>query len=404
MKRISTIAASLLLLISTSLFAQTEARVTTMHVVKGDPNGLFTISIRCNGEAQFDLTRSQLTITDNGSPVEDFNIVESSSPMVRNPISAALVMDASGSMSGSGNAGAKNAGHAFVDFMDGVVDEASVFFFTQVVTRYQQMTTVKPMLHVAVDALPASGATAVWDGIWEGLTELQSNGVNSKKAVVVLTDGGDNSSSRSPAQIIQLAQLYNLRVFTIGLGSGINATELQLIALLTGGAYFQTPNANDLQLIFTQIANFMGHGFEEHTVAFKTPDPDAVEHELQISVIACGETAASTFKEAAVTTTGVARAPHAAPFALELGQNVPNPFSPSGETLIPYTLSGINSPQPLRLEVFDLLGRCMAKLIDADVLPGSHFVRFDARGLAPGMYLYRLSSGSVTTTKTMIVR
>ncbi len=404
MNRIFTIAASLLLLISTSLFAQTEARITTMHVVKGDPNGLFTVSIRCDGETQFNLTRSQLTVTDNGTPVDDFSIVESSSPTVRNPFSAVMVMDASGSMSGSPNAQAKAAGHSFVDFMDGVVDEAAVIWFTQVVTKYQGMTTVKLILHGAVDALPASGATAVWDGIWEGLIELQTNGLNSKKAVVVLTDGGDNSSTHTPAQIIQLAQLYNLRVFTIGLGSAVNATELQLVALLTGGSYFQTPNANDLQTIFTQIANFMGHGFEEHTVAFKTPDPGAAEHEIQISVVACGETVASNFKEAAVTTTGVARAPQALPFALELGQNVPNPFSPSGETVIPYTLSGIDAPQPLRLEVFDLLGRRMATLVDADVLPGSHLVRFDARGLAPGMYLYRLSSGSVTTTRNMIVR
>ena len=53
--------------------------------------------------------------------------------------------------------------------MDGVVDEAAVIWFTQVVTVYQQMTTVKPMLHSAVDALPASGATAVWDGIYAGI-------------------------------------------------------------------------------------------------------------------------------------------------------------------------------------------------------------------------------------------
>ncbi len=404
MKHFSTIAALLFVLISTSLFAQTAARITTMHVVKGNPNGLFTVSIRCDGETQFNLTRSQLAVTDNGQPVNDFSIIESSSPMVHNPISAVLVFDASGSMSGSANAAAKIAGSAFIQLMDSVTDEGAIFWFTQSVTLQQSMTSSLTALDAAVQQLPASGATAVWDGIWEGLTELQTNGSNQKKAVVVLTDGGDNSSVHTPTQIIALAQLYNLRVFTIGLGSAVNAADLQLIALLTGGSYFQTPNANDLQTVFTQIATFMGHGFEEHTVAFKSPDPDAAMHELQISVVACGETAAANWHEAAVTTTGIARPDQAAPFALELAQNVPNPFSPSGETVISYSLSGIDSPQPVRLEVFDLLGRRMAKLVDADILPGSHVVRFNARGFAPGMYIYRLSSGSVTATRTMIVR
>ena len=100
----------------------------------------------------------------------------------------------------------------------------------------QSMTSSLTALDAAVQQLPASGATAVWDGIWEGLTELQTNGSNQKKAVVVLTDGGDNSSVHTPTQIIALAQLYNLRVFTIGLGSAVNAADLQLIALLTGGS------------------------------------------------------------------------------------------------------------------------------------------------------------------------
>ena len=84
-----------------------------MHVVKGNPNGLFTVSIRCDGETQFNLTRSQLAVTDNGQPVNDFSIIESSSPMVHNPISAVLVFDASGSMSGSANAAAKIAGSSY---------------------------------------------------------------------------------------------------------------------------------------------------------------------------------------------------------------------------------------------------------------------------------------------------
>jgi copper homeostasis protein CutC len=70
-----------------------------------------------------------------------------------------------------------------------------------------------------------------------------NNGVNQCRAVIALTDGGDNASTRTVAEIISLANRHRIRVFTIGLGSGINATELEQIALLTGGRYYQTPNA-----------------------------------------------------------------------------------------------------------------------------------------------------------------
>lgn len=384
--------------------AQTTARITTIDARQGRADAQFTLAVRCGDEAQYTLTNSQLVVTDNGIPVDDFRIVESSSPGARYPISAALVLDASGSMSGAGNAGAKTAANAFVDLMDGLIDEASVLWFTQVVTVYQQMTTVKPMLHASIDALPASGATAVWDGIWQGLVELQSNAVNTKRAVIVLTDGGDNSSVRTPADVIQLAQTYNLRVFTIGLGSAINATELQQIALLTGGAYFQTPNANDLQTIFTQIATFMGRGYDEHTVAFRSPDPDALQHVLQVTVVACGEEVETTFMEKALTATGLRPAAAAAPFSLELGQSIPNPVPAGGETVIPYTLSGSAHPQQLRLEVYDLLGRRVASLLDGAMRPGTHTATLRTEGLAPGIYLARLSSGAMVTVRKLLVR
>lgn len=398
------IAAALLLVLSSMSFAQTHARITTVQAVQGSSNASFTIAVRCADEVQYLLSRSQLVVTDNGLPVDEFDIVESSSPTVRYPISAAIVMDASGSMSGVGNTGAKAAGHAFVDYMDGSVDEATILWFTQLVSVYQQMTTSKSVLHAGVDALPASGATAVWDGIWQGLIELVNNGVNQKQAVVVLTDGGDNSSTRTVAEIIQLAQTYNLRVFTIGLGSAINATELDMIALLTGGAYYQTPNANDLQAIFTQIASFMGRGYDEHTVAFKSPDPDALQHELKVTVVACGEEANSTFVEKSITATGVRPAQTTSPFSLELKQAIPNPVAAGTDAVIPFTLSGTSAPLAVRLEVFDLLGRRVATLVDGDLPPGAHIARLHVDGMASGIYLYRLSSGPTVTTRKLIVR
>jgi hypothetical protein len=394
----------LLSLLAFTAWAQPSARITTTHAVQGDQNATMTLHILCDDEVQYTLTPSQLSLTDNGEPVEEFTITESPSPTARKVFSTALVLDASGSMSGAPNAAAKAAATDFVNFMDGQLDEAAVLFFTSTVKVFQSMTTIKPMLAAAVSALPASGATAVWDAAYAGVEHVAANGVNPRRSVLVLTDGGDNSSTRTPAQVIALAQFHDIRVFTIGLGSNINVGDLQLIATLTGAQYFQTPTANDLQSIFMQIANFMGRGFDEHTVAFRSPVPAASEHEIVARVIVCDEEVEASHTEQAIIVSGIRNtAAPAAPVTLLLGANAPNPFAAGSTTVIPYQVLG-TVPRNIRLQLFDLLGRHVATLVDGEVQAGSHTVSFAPSNLAKGVYLYRLSSGSSVTSRFMLLQ
>ncbi len=96
----------------------------------------------------------------------------------------------------------------------------------------------------------------------------------------------------------------------------------------------------------------------------------------------------------------------ATPLAFALAQNYPNPFNPS--TVITYTVGSggggrTRSAVLTRLQVFDLLGRHVATLVDDMKAQGEHEVRFDAAGLATGVYLYRLSAGGFVETRKMIV-
>lgn len=86
------------------------------------------------------------------------------------------------------------------------------------------------------------------------------------------------------------------------------------------------------------------------------------------------------------------------PVAFALAQNYPNPFNPT--TTIEYHVA---EPQTLSLRVYDVLGREVAVLVDEVKAPGNYSVRFDARGLASGLYLYRLSAGAHVFTKMMTV-
>ena len=95
----------------------------------------------------------------------------------------------------------------------------------------------------------------------------------------------------------------------------------------------------------------------------------------------------------------VAREEPALPARFRLDQNTPNPFSATTE--IHYALP---SAAPVLLVVYDLNGREVARLVDAWQTPGTYRVTWDARHLASGVYLCRLTTGSFTTARQMVLR
>ncbi|CAN5351324.1 hypothetical protein BH23BAC3_BH23BAC3_23570 [soil metagenome] len=84
--------------------------------------------------------------------------------------------------------------------------------------------------------------------------------------------------------------------------------------------------------------------------------------------------------------------------SVQLHQNYPNPFNPV--TVINYQLP-VSSD--VALEVFDLLGRRVAVLVDGRQAAGSHQATFDASNLASGVYLYRPNAGEFVQTRQMVL-
>lgn len=81
-----------------------------------------------------------------------------------------------------------------------------------------------------------------------------------------------------------------------------------------------------------------------------------------------------------------------------LYDSYPNPFNSA--THIRFQ---IPSPEFVTLKVYDLLGRSVAELVRENLGPGSHERTFEARGLASGIYLYRLQAGSFQQTKKFVL-
>jgi hypothetical protein len=82
---------------------------------------------------------------------------------------------------------------------------------------------------------------------------------------------------------------------------------------------------------------------------------------------------------------------------LVIAQNFPNPFNPV--TTIRFS---VPETSPVKLEVFDLLGRRIALLADGVRERGWHEVRWDAAKRPSGQYFYRLIVGQTALTRPML--
>ncbi len=86
------------------------------------------------------------------------------------------------------------------------------------------------------------------------------------------------------------------------------------------------------------------------------------------------------------------------PLRTQFGQNYPNPFNPV--TTIAFSLA---KPAHVSIKVYDVSGREVRTLIDADMEPGRYSETLDAAGLAGGVYFARMVADEYTELKKLVL-
>ncbi len=94
---------------------------------------------------------------------------------------------------------------------------------------------------------------------------------------------------------------------------------------------------------------------------------------------------------------GIADEP-SVPVAMALLPNYPNPFNP--QTRITYSVSKAGN---VALEVFDMLGRRVAVLLDEYRPAGTYTTTFDAGHMASGAYILRMRAAGFQSTQKMLL-
>ena len=86
------------------------------------------------------------------------------------------------------------------------------------------------------------------------------------------------------------------------------------------------------------------------------------------------------------------------PEKFRLEQNYPNPFNP-----VTNLEFGISDMGFVSLKIYDLLGKEVATIVNAELKAGTYKYNFDASNLSSGIYFYKLSSKNFSETKRMIL-
>lgn len=113
----------------------------------------------------------------------------------------------------------------------------------------------------ALTAVRAEGRTALYDGVAEGLERLRL-GRAEKRALVVVSDGGDNGSRRTYAEVLALARGSDAVIYAIGLlgSSETGGQEEEDAGLLkrlcrdTGGAAYFPRTPEEIVAVSTEVA------------------------------------------------------------------------------------------------------------------------------------------------------
>ncbi|MCX6153422.1 MAG: VWA domain-containing protein [Candidatus Kapabacteria bacterium] len=180
--------------------------------------------------------------------------------------SIALLFDVSTSMGDPTPSGelkinaAHAAGQSFINYMlatPKIWDEAAIFIFASANWFKSNQTFTKDKIKLGA-ALPTlsdlRNSTAFFDAVLKTIDSIKSRPFASR-VIVALTDGVDNNSNpNSTVQaIINKANSYKIRIFTVGLGSQINSTALGQIANGTGAAFFTANTGAELNNIYQKI-------------------------------------------------------------------------------------------------------------------------------------------------------
>jgi VWFA-related protein len=203
------------------------------------------------------LQEGDFKLSENKVPVDDLHFAQHGDDEL--PLTILFVVDVSSSMEeGDAITLEKDAIREFVKQL-GPKDRVGLITFSDAAMPEVDLTAHKDALLSALDGLTAWGQTALWDGVTYGVEELIADKTPSRKALIVMSDGGDNKSVETPQTIHALysdkakGQNDGFPIYALGLGEQADRAGMTTLATLSGGQYIDSPSPQDLSDVYQDI-------------------------------------------------------------------------------------------------------------------------------------------------------
>lgn len=230
----------------------TRSELVVLHVRVTDRRGSYATGLTAGSFHIFDEGRAQ--------EIRFFETADA-------PITVGLIIDSSGSMRNvrdrviaassefvaSGNRDDEVFALVFNDSVHAVLEESEPFTGDPDALRNALADVFKP-----------DGRTALYDAIAEGLA-YEAHGGRDRRALVVLSDGGDNASRITFGEVMTLVQSSNAIIYTVALADPVdldsNPGRLARLAETSGGKAFEPKDVGGVHQAFQQIARDIRHSY-----------------------------------------------------------------------------------------------------------------------------------------------
>lgn len=215
-----------------------------------DEDGLTTIVAEIRNVEDVDLT--QIVVAEEGVVFDPNTVTVASIGETNVEVGVVLAIDVSGSMEGAPIEAAKAAAINFVNNKR-PADSIALVTFGDVVNIRVPFTTNARSVTSVIAGLTTDGATAFYDGMVQSVRLYEDSSL--QPHIIALTDGTDQGSAATLAEVKQAVVGASIRVFGIALeGPDFNGGPVEEIALASpGGRYQATSDAAQLNALYSDI-------------------------------------------------------------------------------------------------------------------------------------------------------
>lgn len=218
------------------------------------------------GELITTLRREDFVVLSNGEPQQ---LSVFSTEQV--PVSIALMLDMSGSMTGVVPNISRSTEALVALFNRG--DRINIGTFKSDVLVSSRFTSNResilggvtrmivgadvpcapPSKPLAVQVPARRGGSAIWDGVECSIWALDRDTEAFRRVAIIVTDGDDNGSYGNIHTATNFANRSGVIIYAIGLSRGLTASHLSYLAGATGGSYFSLDRRSDFTEAFRQV-------------------------------------------------------------------------------------------------------------------------------------------------------